>query len=169
MQLDRIDSALVGALQKDARMSNKELAAHVGLAASSCHTRVRRLVKEGVFRGFHADVAPEALGIALEALLFIRLGKHSRETVQRFSEYVRCLNEVREVIHVAGAMDFVVRVAVPDSNALRDLVVDSFADREDVSHVETSLIFDSARAHQKPNFLHPKDSGQTRHLGKPAP
>ena len=153
MHLDRIDAALVAALQKDARMSNKELAAHVGLAASSCHTRVRRLVREGVFRGFHADVVPEVLGIGLEALLFIRLGKHSRETVQRFSAHVRQLNEVREVIHVAGAMDFVVRVAVPDANALRDLVVDSFADREDVAHVETSLIFEHARAHEKPNFI----------------
>jgi len=50
-------------------------------------------------------------------------------------------------------MDFVVRVAVPDANALRDLVVDSFADREDVAHVETSLIFEHARAHEKPNFI----------------
>ena len=151
--LDRIDSALVEALQNNARMSNKELAAHVGLAPSSCHGRVRRLVDDGVLRGFHADVHPAALGIGLEALLFVRLGKHSRETVQDFQQHVSTLRPVLEVIHVAGAMDFVVRVAVADAHALRDLVVDSFAARDEVAQIETSLIFGAARSSALPNYL----------------
>ncbi len=151
--LDRIDSALVAALQNNARMSNKELAAKVHLAPSSCHGRVRRLVREGVLRGFHAEVAPEAVGIGLQALLFVRLGKHSRETVRDFQEHVSGLRQVLEVIHVAGAMDFVVRVAVPDAHALRDLVVDAMAAREEVAHIETSLIFGHHRSSVLPNFL----------------
>ena len=151
--LDRIDAALVGALQKNARMSNKELAAHVGLAPSSCHTRVRRLIADGVLQGFHAAVAPEALGIGLEALLFVRLGNHSRETVSDFQDHTAALSEVIAVLHVAGAMDFVVRVAVPDAHALRDLVVDAFAARPEVAHIETALIFDRVRSHSLPAFL----------------
>jgi DNA-binding Lrp family transcriptional regulator len=77
--LDRIDRALVRALQKDARLSNKELAAQVGLAPSSCLERVRRLRRTGVLRGFHADVAPEALGVGLQALIAVQLRQHSRQ------------------------------------------------------------------------------------------
>jgi DNA-binding Lrp family transcriptional regulator len=153
MGVDRIDSMILEALQKNARLSNKELASLVDLAPSSCHTRVRRLVAEGVLRGFHAEVAPEALGIGIQALLFIRLGQHSRGTVDAFEKHTTELDPVLEVVHVAGAMDFVVRVAVRDAQSLRDLVVDAFADREEVSHIETSLIFGSARSPTLPNFL----------------
>jgi DNA-binding Lrp family transcriptional regulator len=151
--LDRIDSALIAALQNNARMSNKELAAHVHLAPSSCHGRVRRLIDDGVLRGFHAEVDPEALGIGIQALLFVRMGTHSRETVRDFQLHISGLREVLEVIHLAGAMDFVVRVAVPDASALRDLVVDAFAAREEVAHIETSLIFGHERSSALPDFV----------------
>lgn len=62
MVLDRIDCGILAALQNDGRLSNKELAARVGLAPSSCLARVRRLREGGVLRGVHADVDPRALG-----------------------------------------------------------------------------------------------------------
>ena len=151
-KLDRIDINLIAALQNNARLSNKELAAKVGLAPSSCHARVRRLIRSQVIEGFHARVDAEALGIGLQALLFVRLGKHSRELVEQFSAHVIALDEVVELIHIAGAMDFVVRVAVVDAQALRDLVVDAFADREEVAHIETSLIFEAIAAPGLPNY-----------------
>ena len=81
------------------------------------------------------------------------MGKHSRETVRDFQLHIKGLREVLEVIHLAGAMDFVVRVAVPDASALRDLVVDAFAAREEVAHIETSLIFGHERSSVLPNFV----------------
>ncbi len=63
--LDRIDHQILGHLQKDARMSNKELAARIRLAPSTCLGRVQRLVEEGVIRGFHADVDPAAVGVLI--------------------------------------------------------------------------------------------------------
>ena len=150
--MDRIDALIVDALQKNARLSNKELASIIDLAPSSCHTRVRRLVAEGVLTGFHAEVSREAMGVGLEALLFVRLGQHSRPIVDAFQTYTHGLRQVIEVIHIAGAVDFVVRVAVPDANSLRDLVVDAFADRDEVAQIETSLIFDSTRRSSCPNY-----------------
>ena len=66
--LDRIDFDILAALQNDGRLSNKELAAKVGLAPSSCLERVRALRESGVLRGFRAEVDPEALGIHLQAI-----------------------------------------------------------------------------------------------------
>jgi DNA-binding Lrp family transcriptional regulator len=79
--IDRIDGRILDELQKNARLSNKELAGRVGLAPSSCLERVRRLRRDGVPRGFHAEVDPGALGIGLQALIAVRLARHSRDLV----------------------------------------------------------------------------------------
>jgi DNA-binding Lrp family transcriptional regulator len=148
--LDRIDFEILRALQNNARLSNKELAARVGLAPSSCLLRVRRLVQGGVLRGFRAQVEPKALGIGLEALVFVRLARHSRQKVQAFRRHVLALRETIGVFHVAGAYDFVVHVAVRDSDHLRDLALDAFTARPEVAHMETHLIFEHSHRAELP-------------------
>ncbi|HET7294714.1 MAG TPA: Lrp/AsnC family transcriptional regulator [Vicinamibacteria bacterium] len=140
--LDRIDLALLAALQGDARLSNKELAARVGLAPSSCLERVRRLRRAGVLRGFRAQVDPAALGIGMQALVFVRLSRHARQHVQGFRRHALSLPETLGLYHVAGHNDFLVHVAVRDANHLRDLALDAFTTRREVARMETHLIFE---------------------------
>jgi DNA-binding Lrp family transcriptional regulator len=150
--LDRIDFEILSALQQDGRLSNKELAAHVDLAPSSCLERVRKLRERGVIRGYHAEVDPAALGIRLQALIAVRLQKHSRELVDDFRDYVMSLSEVLSIFHVAGEHDFLVHVAVADAESLRNLALDRFTTRPEVEQLETSLIFEHAQTWQIPNF-----------------
>lgn len=147
---DRIDYELMGLLQKNARMSNKEMAAAVGLAPSSCLSRIQRLRSTGALVGFHAEVAPEALGIGLQALVAIRMGQHSRAKVKAFWRYLTELPQVLAVYHVTGAHDFLVHVAARNPDHLRDLVLDTFTSRPEVAHLETSLLFGYARNHSLP-------------------
>jgi DNA-binding Lrp family transcriptional regulator len=152
MVLDQIDTKIVAELQDNARLSNKELAARVGLAPSSCLERVRKLQNSDVLRGFHAEVNPTALGIGLAALISIRLRQHSREQVEGFQRYVLTLPEVFAVSNLAGPTDFVVQVGVRDSDHLRDLILEGFTTREEVGHIETALIFDHAKRWVMPDF-----------------
>ena len=140
-QLDRIDFAILAVLQKNGRLPNNRLAEMVGVAPSTCLERVRRLGRTGVIRGYHCDVEPTALGVGLEAMIAVRLRRHSRDLVDSFREYVAELEEVRSVFHVAGGDDFLVHVAVRDSDHLRDLALDSFTTRPEVDHIQTRLIF----------------------------
>jgi DNA-binding Lrp family transcriptional regulator len=140
-KLDRIDFGILAALQKNARVTNKELAAQVGVAPSTCLERVRRLVDSGVIKGFHADVDPTAFGIGLQAIIAVRLKQHMREMVDSFQEHIRGLPEVRGVYHITGEDDYLVHVAARDSNHLRDLALDSFTTRAEVDHIRTRLIF----------------------------
>ena len=71
-ELDSVDRALLSELQKDARQTNKSLAAKVGIAPSTCLERVRELRARGVIRGFRADVDPAAVGRPMEAILSIQ-------------------------------------------------------------------------------------------------
>lgn len=143
--LDRIDRQIVAALANDARLSNKQLAARVGLAPSSCLERFRRLEREGVLRGFHADVDPRALGLALEAMIAVRLKQHTRELYEAFRAYVQTLPEVVAAYHMAGADDFLVHVRVADADRLRDFAIDAFTTRPEVGHLETALVFEHLR------------------------
>src|SRR5438094_946158 len=105
MTLDRTDFEIVAALQNDARLTNKELANKIGLAPSSCLERVRALARAGILKGYHADVATAALGIGLEALVAIRLVKHSREAFRSLYGHMLSLPEVLTVFHVSGVND----------------------------------------------------------------
>ncbi|MDQ8155069.1 MAG: Lrp/AsnC family transcriptional regulator [Gemmatimonadota bacterium] len=142
---DRIDRAILAYLQNDARISNKALAAKVGLAPSSCLARVRRLEASGALLGYHAEVDPRVYGVTLEALIAIKLEKHARTAIAAFERHVGTLAEVRGAFHVAGANDYLVHVAVRDAEHLREFALSAFASRPEVAHMETSLIFSHRR------------------------
>ena len=148
--LDEQDVQILSTLKRDARISNKDLAAAVGLAPSTCLERVRRLREMGAIRGFHADVDLPMLGFGLQAMIAVRIRRHSREAVTSFRRYVLGLAEVRAVYHVAGADDFLVHVAVRDADHLRDLAMDSFTTRDEVAHIETRLIFEHLAVRRLP-------------------
>jgi DNA-binding Lrp family transcriptional regulator len=121
--LDRIDRAIVAALQEDARLPNKGLAERVGVAPSTCLERVRALRARGVVRGFRAEISLDALSRGLEAIVA----------------------EVVQVFHVTGADDFLLHVAVRDTDALRDFVLDRLAGRPEVGHLETRVVYEHAQ------------------------
>lgn len=148
--LDRTDVAILRLLQNDARLSNKEIAAAVGLAPSSAHERLKRLRADGVLRGSHAEVDPRALGIGLEALYMIELAKHEREVVDAFLRDVVGIPEVRSVFLVTGRHDMIVHVAVRDMQHLKDLALDRFTSRPGVTRVETSILFEAAYRRELP-------------------
>lgn len=155
MKLDEIDHKILETLQNDARLSNKELAASVGLAPSSCLERVRRLRSNGVLKGFHARVNPKNLNIGLEAMISVQLQRHSRDMVESFHRHLMTLPEAMAIYHVAGTHDYLVHVAVRDSDHLRDLALDAFTTREEVAHIQTALIFGTEQKPVLPNYLVP--------------
>jgi DNA-binding Lrp family transcriptional regulator len=153
--LDRIDFEILDHLQNDARLSNKELAARVALAPSSCLQRVRRLRETGVIQGYHAQVNPEALGIGLQAMVAVRLGQHSAAGVDGFFATISAHPAVVALYYLSGATDFLVHVAVKSVEDLRRLVADTISSRAGVVHVETSLVFEHARTPVLPRYIDP--------------
>lgn len=163
LKLDRTDFALLEALQENAGLSNKELARRVDLAPSSCLQRVRRLREAGLLRGAHADVAPAAMGIGLQALIEVRFAQHNEAQTTAFRDRLLARPEVLALYHVSGPTDFVVHVAVRDVPHLRDLGADVFTNQRIVAHVETSLIFEHFRSAVLPNYA--GSSGKTTTRG----
>lgn len=153
MQLDRIDAEILRLLQNDSRLSNKQIAAQVGLAPSSVHDRLKRLWSEGVLTGAYVEVAPKAMGVGLEALLLIELSKHERATVDRLMEEVVHIPEVRSAHLITGRYDLVVHVVARDTQHLKDLALDHFTNRPGVTRIETSIIYETRVRHELPMLL----------------
>jgi DNA-binding Lrp family transcriptional regulator len=151
--LDRTDRLIIALLQKDGRLSNKALAAEVGIAPSTCSERVQRLRDSGVFRGFHAEVEPIAVGIGLQALVTVRLRRHAEDLVNRFWEHAAEMPEVKAVYHLSGGNDFLCHVVVKDSDHLRRVAVSGFTSLPEVAHIETSLIFEHRSKPSLPDLM----------------
>jgi len=140
--LDQTDCEILRIVQKNARVANKTLAEKVGLAESTCLMRVRRLREEGVIRGTRTVVDAQALGIGVQAMVAVQLRSHSRTTVEQFQEAAANRPEVVACYHLGGRTDFLLHVTVRDPAHLRDLILSAFTARDEVQHVETSLIYD---------------------------
>jgi DNA-binding Lrp family transcriptional regulator len=148
--LDRTDFEILRLLQKDARLTNKELALAIDLAPSSAHERVKRLWEIGVLRGLHAEVDPRALGVGIEALLMVELSKHKRSNVDAFVQAVGEIPEVRSAFLLTGRWDVVVHVVARDMAHLKDLALDKFTNQPGVTRIETAIVYDAKRRHEVP-------------------
>ena len=144
-ELDSLDRALVAALQDDARQTNRDLAAAVHAAPSTTSERVRALRATGVVRGYHADVALEALGRQVQALIAVRIRPPSRQHIEAFRDFAAGLPETVGVFVVSGGDDFLLHVAVPDTDALYAFVIDRLTERREVGDVRTSVVYEHIR------------------------
>lgn len=139
--LDELDRLLIRELSHDGRASFSELSRRVGVAESTCRTRVRHLVERGVITGFRAEVDPAALGRGLEALVEIRVHGQARSALRAFQDFLEKLPVTRSVYFVSGEHDFLMHVAVKDTSELRALISDHISRRKEVAATNTSLIF----------------------------
>lgn len=145
IDLDDTDRRILTALHSDARMSNSALAELVGIAASTCHGRVRRLQDLGVIRGFYADIDPSAIGLSLQAMISVSLQSNARGKIDSFIGNIRRRPQVMDVYFLAGADDFILHVAARDTDDLRAFVVENLNADSDVAGTQTSLIFEHLR------------------------
>lgn len=114
--VDATDRALIAALRANARATYAELARVVGLSAPAVHDRVRRLEAAGIITGYHASVTPAALGLGVSALV----GIYQRDDAEQddVAQRLAGVGEIEDCWFVAGDEAFLVKVRVPDVDAL---------------------------------------------------
>lgn len=143
--LDEVDQRLMAALAQDARLPNNALAERVGIAPSTCSLRLRRLREVGAIRGFHADLAPEALGLPIQAMIAVRVQPNARARIGDYTSRLATLPGVINVYFLAGSVDFLVQVAAASPDALRVFVTEHLSASREFASTETSLVFDHMR------------------------
>jgi DNA-binding Lrp family transcriptional regulator len=146
--LDALDTAIVAALQSDARMTNRDVAARVGVSPTTALDRTRSLRRRGVIRAARLDVDLGAVGRPVQALIAVRIRPPSRANIEAFRDWVGTLPDVLGLFVTSGAEDFLVHVAVPDNEALYAFVIDRLTERDEVADVRTSVVYEHLQNHR---------------------
>ncbi|MDP4335079.1 Lrp/AsnC family transcriptional regulator [Curtobacterium sp. A7_M15] len=154
-RLDEIDERILWTLAADARIPNNRLAAAVGIAPSTCLTRVRALEDAGVIRGYRADVDVARLGFAIEAMVSVRVHAAARHELRDFAKRLLRVPVVQDVSFLAGDKDFLVHIACTSTEQLRDFVADELSGDPSVATTQTNIVFErlvADRAQQARSF-----------------
>lgn len=143
--LDELDKAILGELQSDARRTNRDIAAAVGVSPTTALDRTRGLRDRGVIRGALLDVDLAKIGRPVQALIAVRVRPPSRRNIEGFLEWVSTLPQTIGVFVVSGNEDFLVHVAVQDNDHLYAFVIDRLTERPEVADVRTSVVYQHIR------------------------
>ncbi len=145
MNLDSIDIKILEALQADASLSNVELAKRIHLSPSPCLARVRALEASGLIRQYVALLDPNLLGLQLNVFISISLKQQSREALQAFEERISIRDEVMECYLMTGDADYLIRVAVPDMQALEGFILEQLSPIAQVEKIRSSFALKQVR------------------------
>jgi Lrp/AsnC family leucine-responsive transcriptional regulator len=122
-KLDETDRRILTALQRDGRLSIVDLAERVGLSATPCLRRVKRLEQAGVIKGYTAIVDPAATGRGLQAFVQVNLENHAEDTVTAFQRAIMARPEVVACYAISGEFDYLLQVMVPDLEAYSEFAL----------------------------------------------
>ncbi len=122
MQLDRLDISILRQLQENASVSIQELGARIGLSATPCWRRVKRLQNEGFIRKQVALLDAQLLELKVNVFVHVKLKTHSDEMLKKFEESVATIPEVVECYSVSGDTDFLLRIVVAEVGAYETLL-----------------------------------------------
>jgi DNA-binding Lrp family transcriptional regulator len=144
-KISETDTVLLRLLQKNARVTNRELAQAAGIAESTCLERVRSLRDRGVITGWRAEVDLAAIGRPIRALVSVRLQPKTTSSVHSFQAEMLDAPETLSVWTVTGNDDFIVEAAVSDVAHLRVFVLEHVTSRPDVVDARTALVYEHRR------------------------
>lgn len=139
--LDETDRRLLDLLRRDARRTNASLAEELGIAPSTCLARLKALRASGAVRGFTVDVDPSALGHGLVALVSVRIRPGARHRMEELFERLRGLAGVQQVFFLGGEEDFLLHVAVAETEEVSRFVLKNLSADPAVAATRTSLVF----------------------------
>jgi Lrp/AsnC family transcriptional regulator len=112
--MDGTDRKILSVLQQDASLSVAEIGHRVGLSSTPCWKRIQRLEADGVIEKRVAVVNQDKVGLGVTVFVSIETGDHSETWLQKFADLVGAMPEVMEFYRMAGDVDYMLRVVVPD-------------------------------------------------------
>ena len=146
-KLDRYDLSILAELQRDARISNQELAERIGLSPSPCSRRVKQLEDDGYIARQVALLDRKMLGLSLTAYVLIGMDRHTPERFETFEAAIRVLPQVLECSLVTGMdADYQLKVVVPDMDHYQKLLLGSLTRIEGVTSVRSSFVLNQVLA-----------------------
>lgn len=138
--LDRIDILILRELQKDAKLTTKELAAKVNLSPSPTFERQKRLEKEGYIRRYVAVLDPIKAGNGIMVLCNVRLKHHSKEYSRQFTSVITEIDEVVECFNTSGEYDYQLKIYAQNMQDYQNFVLGTLGDLECIGSLHSIFV-----------------------------
>jgi len=142
--LDRLDRKILSIIQADATVSVAEIGKRVGLSTTPCWRRIQKMEEDGVIKRRVALLDPASVNVAVTAFVSITTSEHSDEWLRRFAELIRDFPEVVEFYRMAGQVDYLLRVVVPDIAAY-DKFYKRLIEKIKISDVSTTFAMEQIK------------------------
>lgn len=144
-KLDGFDLKILRALQEDARISIVELADRVGLSATPCARRVKRLEEEGWIDRYVTLLNPRRLGLGVSVFLNVRLKSQSARTIAQFEQAIRERPEITECYLVTGNYDYLLHIRLPEVGAYKQFLLDHLIALPSVAETSSSIALEQTK------------------------
>lgn len=152
--LDDIDLRILRELQRNAKLTTKELAAAVNLSPSPTFERQKRLEREGYIERYVAVVNPHKVGSGFIVLCNIRLKKHGKEIGQQFMAAVQDIDEVTDCYNTSGDYDFMMKVYVRDMAHYQDFVLNTLGVIDSIGQLHSIFVIGEVKSsHRVPVLI----------------
>lgn len=143
--LDQTDISILRILQKNSRLTAKELAAKIHLSHSPAFERQKRLEREGYIKGYMAIVDAEKVGNGILVLCNIRLKQHTEELIQQFMDAVQSIEEITECFNTSGDYDFLIKVYAKDMKDYQHFMQHTLGKMECVGSLHSVFVIDETK------------------------
>lgn len=143
--MDIFDRKLLTLVQQDARLTAEQLGERVGLSASACHRRLKRLRETGVIEAEIAVVSPEAVGRSLTMIVEVALEREHPHIVDAFKRSMRATPEVMQCYYVTGDADFIIVLTARDMKSYEQFTQRFFFDNPQVRRFRTFVVMDRTK------------------------
>ena len=137
--LDKIDKRILLELQRDGRVSHQELSEKVGLSATPCSRRIRKLEQSGVIKGYAAMVDEAQLGFGFSVFVSVRLDHQTDDRLQTFEDEILHLPEVADCWLMTGNRDYLLRIALADLTEFERFLTGTLTKIPGVNAIESSI------------------------------
>lgn len=144
--LDETDIEILKLLQKNAQLTNKELAAQLHKSIATIHERVKRLVQEGFIKRFVAILDRKKIDRSLIAFSHVLLSDHAAETLSLFETEVAKFPEVMECFQMTGNFDFILRIATTDMDSYHDFYRNKLARLPNITTVQSFFVLSETKS-----------------------
>lgn len=140
MELDSKDLSILHLLQKNARITVKEIADKVHLSTTPVHERIKRMEASGVIKQYATLLDHTKINKGLMVICYVSLKEHSKNSGLKFIETIQVLNEVIECYSISGEFDFMLKVVSQDMNDYYDFHVNKLSQIENMGHVQSVFV-----------------------------
>lgn len=145
-KLDKVDRELLNHLQKNARITNAELARRVELSPPGLQKRVRKLEEAGIIDQYATILNPESVGYDMLCFVQITLVRHKSEFLQNFMHVVQDIPEVLEAYHITGEYDYLLKVVIRNRKHLEEFILETLSPLPGMDKVRTSLVLNKIKS-----------------------